>query len=127
MSLLDWTKPKKVRSTEKHNAIYSSDSGVEGTYVPNMSDEDMHTWKAKKIGGEDPRVEIRKTISFNEPSKTHAAGVGHSTQILIVVRADPNRRARISMNGPALFGAWDWASMSTAIEEAVGALSESKD
>lgn len=71
MSLLNFEKPKKIRSTEEHNDMFSSDSGIPGTYVPNMSDDDMYKWKAKHIKGEDERVEIRKTI--------------HGVQVLIIV------------------------------------------
>jgi hypothetical protein len=59
--ILDFDKPKKLRPTVAHNAVHSSDSGVDGTYVPNMSRKDRAKWKAKQIGGDDPRVEIRKT------------------------------------------------------------------
>ena len=47
--LLCFDKPKKVRSTEEHNKTYMSDSGIAGTYVPNMSEEDKNKWKAKHI------------------------------------------------------------------------------
>ena len=61
--LLCFDKPKKVRSTEEHNEIYMSDSGIAGTYVPNMSEEDKNKWKAKHIKGDDERIEIRKTMN----------------------------------------------------------------
>lgn len=61
--LLCFDKPKKIRNTKEHNEMYSSDSGVAGTYVPNMSEEDKNKWKAKHIKGEDERIEIRKTIN----------------------------------------------------------------
>jgi hypothetical protein len=60
--ILSFEKPKKVRSTEEHNKMYSSDCGVAGTFVPNMSKEDELKWKAKHIKGDDERVEIRKTL-----------------------------------------------------------------
>ena len=60
MGLLSFDKPKKVRTTEEHNKMFSSDCGVAGTYVPNMSKEDELKWKAKHIKGDDERVEIRK-------------------------------------------------------------------
>ena len=46
---INWDKPKKARSTSAHNQMNSSDSGVAGTYVPNMSDEDRHSWKGKLV------------------------------------------------------------------------------
>jgi hypothetical protein len=61
--LLSFEQPKKIRPTKEHNEMYSSDSGVAGTYVPNMSDEDRKRWKGKHIKGEDERIEIRKSLS----------------------------------------------------------------
>jgi hypothetical protein len=74
--LLCFDKPKKVLSTDEHNKRYMSDSGVAGTYVPNMSKDDMDKWKAKHIKGDDERIEIRKTIE--------------GVQLLIVVYKNPN-------------------------------------
>jgi hypothetical protein len=62
ITVLDFEKPKKVRSTKDHNNRYMSDSGIAGTYVPNMSDADMAKFKAKHIKGDDERIEIRKSI-----------------------------------------------------------------
>lgn len=63
--ILDFEKPKKIRSTEKHNEMYSSDSGVAGTYVPNMSEADTKKFKAKHITGDHERVEIRVSMGVN--------------------------------------------------------------
>jgi hypothetical protein len=60
--ILSFEKPKKARSTEEHNELFSSDCGVAGTFVPNMSKEDQKKWKAKHISGKDERIEIRKTL-----------------------------------------------------------------
>lgn len=100
MSLIDFNKPKKIRSTEEHNQMYSSDSGIAGTYVPNMSKADREKWKGNHIKGTEERIEIRKTF--------------HGVQLLIVVykkisftdwhvnrdawRTNHNN-VRISMNG----------------------------
>lgn len=66
MGVIDWNKPEKLRSTVEHNNMYSSDSGVAGTYMPNMSEEDMLKWKGKKfLKTDNPRVEIRKTMGSN--------------------------------------------------------------
>ena len=62
MELLDFTKPKRIRSTNEHNKKYQSDSGVAGTYVPNMSEENDKRWKAKHITGKYERIEIRKNM-----------------------------------------------------------------
>lgn len=75
--LIDFRKPKKIRSTEEHNKMHTSDSGVAGTYVPNMSDEDAQRWKGKYITGDNERIEIRKSF--------YNAGV----QVVIVVRRNP--------------------------------------
>lgn len=71
MGKINFNKPAKVRSTAEHNKRYMSDSGVDGTYVPNMSREAMYEWKGKHIKGKDERIEIRKTF--------------YGTQMLIVV------------------------------------------
>lgn len=61
MGLICWDKPKKIHSTEEHNDMYSSDSGVNGTYVPNMSAQDRAKWKGKVTHvTTSPQVEIRK-------------------------------------------------------------------
>jgi hypothetical protein len=73
--ILDFEKPKKIRSTEEHNSLFSSDCGVAGTFVPNMSEEDQKKWKAKHIGGNDERIEIRKTLG--------------GAQVLIIVYKEP--------------------------------------
>jgi len=75
MGLINFSKPKKIRSTEEHNRMHTSDSGVNGTYVPNMSDEDKQQWKGKYITGENERIEIRKTL--------------HGIQLVIMVRKNP--------------------------------------
>lgn len=86
MSLLSFEIPKKVRSTEDHNKIYSSDSGVEGTYVPNMSEEDRCKWKAKHIKGENERIEIRK-------------GIG-GVQLVIIVYKEPFKYGQVEPEEP---------------------------
>lgn len=114
MSILSFDKPTKIRSTDEHHKTFSSDSGVSGTYVPNMSRADMYKWKAKKIGGDDPRVEIRKTVQGTEPN-----GRGTSTQLLVIVRANT---VTISANGRMVFGWETWSEIHGAIDEATEAL-----
>jgi hypothetical protein len=62
MGLLCFDKPKKAHSTEDHNIACSSDCGIPGTYVPNMSRKDLAKWKGKVVGTRrgKPQVEIRK-------------------------------------------------------------------
>lgn len=119
--MLDFEKPKKVCSTEEHNKKYSSDSGIAGTYVPNMSKEDMGKWKAKHITGEDERIEIRKTIN------------GVQLVIIVYKKARPvkwdyNNRdewskrhqdVRISMNGKLDLMWNDFWDMQEAVKEAL--------
>lgn len=119
--VLSFDKPKKVLTTEKHNEKYQSDSGVAGTYVPNMSEKDMKTWRGKHIKGDDERVEIRKTIE--------------GTQLLIVVYKNPNpvkynynkleewrkrhQDIRMSMNGKLDMTEDEYWEMTEAINEAI--------
>jgi hypothetical protein len=119
MSLIDFNKPKKIRSTEEHNKMFASDSGVDGTYVPNMSDADRKKWKGIHIKGTDERIEIRKSIG--------------GTQMLIVVykkarftdwKVDRNEwlknhnNVRISMNGKLDMTFDDYDEFKNVIEEA---------
>jgi len=120
-NILSFDKPKKVLTTEKHNERYSSDSGIAGTYVPNMSKDDMLKWKAKYIKGDDERIEIRKTIE--------------GIQLLIVVykKAHPvkwnynkqdewrkrHQDINISMNGKLDMTSDEYWDMLEAINEAI--------
>ena len=103
MSLLCWDKPEQKRPTTEHNDKFQSDSGVDGTFVPNMSEEDMDKWKAKKVGGTDPRVEIRKTT--RGPARG-SDKYGSYAQALLTVRWDTSKgraSATFSSNGKAEF------------------------
>jgi hypothetical protein len=118
MNIIDFEKPKKVRSTEDHNQMHSSDSGVAGTFVPNMSADDMKRWKGKHIKGDDERIEIRKTIG--------------GVQLLIVVykavrfthwKVDQkewynnHNNVRISMNGKLDMTFTEYDEFTKVIEE----------
>jgi hypothetical protein len=140
--LLDFEKPKKVKSSEDHNKIYMSDSGVAGTYVPNMSDEDKNKWKAKHIKGDDERIEIRKSLNGvqiliviyknpfqpNKPVFPEYDGGGKDfywEQANIFYRADCKRYAKrhqnvqMSMNGK-IDMTWDnWWDLTEAVKEAL--------
>lgn len=61
--LLDFNKPKKIMTEQERQDKYSSDCSIPGTFVPNMSINDMRKWKGQYIKGKDERVEIRKTIN----------------------------------------------------------------
>jgi len=58
MTLLDFTKPKKV------DIECGFDGGPTGGYMPQMSGADAERWKAKKfnIGKENARIELRKSF-----------------------------------------------------------------
>lgn len=111
MPVLSFEKPKKLRSTEEHNDIFQSDTNIAGTYVPNMSEEDKLKWKAKKISGDDPRVEIRKTVYGKAPD----IAVSGYAQVLIVVRKSS---VVISSNGRMVFDATNWDDLKDAVDEA---------
>jgi len=114
MSLLSWDKPKKARTTEKHNNTFVADGAPPGTYVPNMSDEDVHKWKAKLIGGKDQRVEVRVTVN-GKPRGSDKWGP--SAAVLLVVR--PEGTVVFSANGKAEL---DIDKLTQAIAEAKKAL-----
>jgi hypothetical protein len=114
--ILDFDKPKKVLATEEHNKLYSSDSGVTGTYTSNMSSEDMMKWKAKQIGGDDPRIEIRKTVEGIDPSLAKRFNHGHcSAQLLVIVRPDS---VIVSSNGRVVYSNKVWIEYQQAVTEA---------
>lgn len=115
MGILSFEKPAKVRSFKDHAERYSSDSGIAGTYVPNLSKADMKKWKAKHIRGKDERIEIRKSIN--------------GAQMLIVVYKSrqegdwhagihSHENVQISANGKIQLAFADWQEMAQAIEEA---------
>lgn len=115
MSVLRWDKPQKVLTTKEWQGI-TADGAPPGVYTPNMSREDVLTWRAKLIGGKDPRVEIRTTvIQERRPTERYS----HYAQILLVVRKDS---VRFSANGTACFEGRRWEEFLSAISEAKEAL-----
>jgi hypothetical protein len=126
-ALLSFDKPKKVRSTEDHNKTFASEAPAAGTYVPNMSSKDMRKWKAKKINGEDRRIEIRKSIDGFDPhieKERIKRGWGGgkqktncSAQILMIVR--PDCSVVMSANGRMAFGCKEWKELQEAYQEAI--------
>jgi len=127
MNIIDFDKPKKVRSTDDHNQMYSSDSGVAGTYVPNMSEADAKKWKGKHIKGTDERIEIRRPIG--------------GTQLLVGVYKDVkfthwkvnqaewyknHNNVRMSMNGKLDMTFYDYDQLTKVIDEAKQILNQTK-
>ena len=111
MSVLSWDRPKKLMPTAEHNFWHQSDTGIPGTYAPNMSEKDRLAWKGKLIRGNDPRVEIRKTFSRNE----------NYAQVLIIVRLG-NGGVVLSANGKVDMPWEEWDQLQAAVGEAVSRL-----
>jgi hypothetical protein len=124
MSVLDWDKPGRVVSIEEWKGI-SADSAPPGVYTPNMSDEDMKKWKAKYVGGKNPRVEIRKTVIGKErqaPKRmTWMKTLTNCAQVLIIVDEDS---VRMSANGTMDFPDGEFGELLQAVTEARLALAE---
>jgi len=117
--ILNFDKPKKARSTEKHNDDHRSDTGIPGAFVPNMSKTDMLDWKAKRIGGPDPRIEIRKTVTGEDPTLKYPHCCA---QVLLVVRR--NGSVVMSSNGRMVFYRQVWLELQEAVAEAVSILNK---
>lgn len=107
VSTLRWGKPAKIMTDAEWRAI-SCDGGPPGACTPNMSAEDMLAWKARMIGGKNPRVEIRKTAG---------------AQILITVT---DASVRMSANGKMAFGEAEWRQLFIAVAEARFALEKER-
>ena len=101
---LFWGTPRRAMSREEWGNI-SADGAPGGVYTPNMSESDRRLWKAKRIGGADRRVEIRKSLG--------------GTQMLIVVRPPGTEPlVRLSLNAAGEFTAEDWRGLFEAVAEA---------
>jgi len=112
MSVLHWDRPPRRLSLQQWRARRHP---VPGGYLPNMSDADRSKWKARLIGGKDPRVEIRK-------------GSGRAL-LLIVVRNREGRLSnvpgtplprgvRFSANGTVELDNLEWIELTQAVQEA---------
>lgn len=127
MSIIDFERPKKVLPTKKHNAKYSSDSGIPGTFVPNMSEDDMVKWKGRHFRGNDERIEIRKTFQWTN-GKPYPDGRNYYSQVLIVVRKNPinDPAVVISTNGKVGMNISEYQQFTEAINEANEILNKDK-
>jgi hypothetical protein len=125
---LCFEKPKKLRGTKEHNDKYSSDTNIPGTYMPNMRDEDMNKYKAKKILGEYPRLEVRKTVSgtqvlikakpyFLIPPHSYRTDEDRSRHKLVNDHGRFN--LKISMNGPLELTYQQWYDFVEAVNETI--------
>lgn len=109
--MIDWSKPKKVRSTAAHNQMFSSDSGVPGTFVPNMSEEDKLKWKGKHInkGKDNARVELRKSFSFDGE---------YANVLLVVEKGEHHPYIKLSTNGKVAMSFSEWGELNLVVQEA---------
>lgn len=121
--ILTWDKPARAESIEDWKAR-SADGAPPGVYAPNMSESDSRAWKAKLIGGQDPRVEIRKTV-VGTPRKSKYGDWNTTSyaQVLIVVRADS---VTMSANGTMEFSNDESEQLFAAVAEARIALREGR-
>lgn len=64
-NVLRWDKPKAKLSKKDWEESYGFEDGPKGGYVPNMSEADAQSWKAKLTGTKlgFPQVEIRKSVN----------------------------------------------------------------
>lgn len=118
--ILEWKKPPKKMSVEDWKSI-SADGAPPGVYVPNMPEEWKGKWKAKKVGGNDPRVEIRKTFDGIGAKGGGYQGrdENHHAQVLIVVR---DTGMVMSANSKMAMDFDDYNQLQQAIIEAKWAL-----
>lgn len=125
MTVLSWDKPEKIMSTEDWQRI-SADSAPPGVYTPNMSEDDMRKWKAKYVGGENRRVEIRKTVTGPARKRRHPSAYLGDTQVnyaqLLIIVDDQG--VRMSANGTADFDYPEFFNMRMAVAEAMTVLRE---
>ena len=132
MGVLNWDKPKQVKSTEEWQGLIA-DGAPPGVYSPNMSREDKLKWKAKHFGGKLRRVEIRKTAGGSQvkivvslPGQpTYRRKLWHSGEEQ-KVDAGQDDNVVISMNGPARLSFEEMVELQAAIAEAKARLKEPK-
>ena len=127
--ILSFAKPDKTRSTEQHNRRFSSDCGVEGAYVSNMSQDDKERWKAKVTGTRDRvhRIELRKEVGYvNMLIVVNGTMSGHKPrprarnqtwEWASEIEAKPHH-IRISANGTINLSPMIWDELNLALEEA---------
>jgi hypothetical protein len=117
MSLIQWHKPTKVRSTKEHNDMFGCEA-ANGAFVPNMSDKDRKSWKGKITfaNTDNPQVEIRKN--------TFVIVIGLCGYNYKGYRIDgrycstKNFNVHIASSGPIQLSFKDWEEFKEVIEEA---------
>lgn len=125
MPVLNWDKPKKVRTPQQNADHYGFEDGPTGGYQPNMSDADARSWKAKETGMKTgfPQVEIRKSFGATMCLIIVNLGKGYKYKYY-----EPNPKGwggstkgiqvHMSLNGPLQMSFKDVEEMNTAIQEA---------
>ena len=122
--LLNFDKPEKV----KIDAGF--DGGPAGGYVPQMSQEDANSWKAKKfnIGKENARIELRKSYKLTQlfiivaldgwdlGKKYESREKSDDQKVFQTITKGLN--VRMSMNGPLLLTFDKWQEIHDIVEEA---------
>ncbi len=122
--ILSFEKPRKIRSANDHNEMHTSDSGISGTYVPNMSIEDQQNFKAKYISGDLERIEIRVTIGgvncnifvFNDIYQPKYISQNRNKWI------NRHKNIKFSINGKMDVTFDEWDKINGAIKEAIDIL-----
>ena len=123
--ILSWEKASKVLHPEEHAAKYASDTGVPGTYVPNMSEEDMKKYKAISCRGRCPRIEVRVTIAGTQVlAKFKSTLLVPDTanwyaDVNSEIRKHGSKNVKISMNGPLDMTFEEWETFKQAMDEAI--------
>lgn len=125
MTILSWDKPAQVVSKEEW-ASNQADSAPPGTYVPNMSEEDVRRWKAKRVGFKagHPQIEIRKDTTvivvslhggykYRHYGRTTGSWPGPSTEGI---------NLHIATAGPIQWTWQEWTECQEAIAEAKAVL-----
>ena len=122
--LLNFDKPEKV----KIDAGF--EGGPDGGYVPQMSQEDAMSWKAKKfnIGKENARIELRKSYrptqvfiivaldGWDLAKKYESREKSDDQKVFQTITKGLN--VRMSMNGPLLLTFDKWQEIHDIVEEA---------
>ena len=132
MKILSFDKPAKVLPSDKHHDLYVADGCPPGAYVPNMSDDDCRKYKAKIVGGEVPRLEVRVTLGSQilikvknrileriELKKAEHLFNRYCMRRDNAIYEHGAKNIKISMNGPVNMTYAEWDEFKSAIDEAI--------
>jgi hypothetical protein len=133
--LLRWDKPEKIMSVEAWKDL-SADSAPPGVYMPNMSQADAESWKAKLVGHKvgRPHVEIRKTVRGVQLFLIVSQGKGYKYKYYVPdIHADDQHTGtiginiHISTNGALQMTFVEFDAMKQVINEATTVLAKLED